>query len=314
MPGLCPSGRPILFNQLRHHVFNIYFRRISEKDLLRYRLFLPCDFGNQYLLSQRRHLLILPGIVIRPVLPRFVLRLFLCGFLFVRRRFRLLLSLGHLPSGYLSHRYFFRGMLLQKFLHALRQLLLKVKGVKLAHVHGFDLDIFNVLARNLLSGIGKDIFFDTEFVVVLLLRLRARFLLDRSSLGHNLRFTDITAVFDLVIFHLLLFGQGLVKLFQLKRLEHVFPFSKPQEHLVTFFNTLGFQSDPVIEIGKLIRPLLTIVSLFKLLENRNPLFQADLLRLIKLILKNVPSRVLRRQLHKFFVVFNGLHIFFQFDG
>ena len=118
----------------------------------------------------------------------------------------------------------------------------------------------------------------------------------------------------LLIFRFLLLCQGLVQLFQLQRLQNISAVRKPKEHLITFLYTFGLKSYPVIKICQFISPLLTVILFLQLLQYCNSLFQADFLCLIKLILKNVSARVLRRKLHKFLIVFDCLHIFFQLNG
>ena len=92
--------------------------------------------------------------------------------------------------------------------------------------------------------------------------------------------------------------------FQLHGLHHVFSFAKPQDQLVAFLHTFGRKPDPVIQICQFVGPLFPIILFLQLFQNGDPLLQPHVLRLVKLILKNIFSAVVRRDLFKILVIFH----------
>ena len=93
-----------------------------------------------------------------------------------------------------------------------------------------------------------------------------------------------------------------MKQLQLHRLQHVFPFPKPEDQFVTLLHAFGRKPYPVIQISQFIRPFLPVILLLKLLKNRNPFLKPHVLRLIELILKDIFSAVIRRDLFKILII------------
>ncbi len=102
--------------------------------------------------------------------------------------------------------------------------------------------------------------------------------------------------------------------FQFQSLDHISAFPKPEKHLIAFFYAFGSQADPMIQICQFIHPFLPGLTLLELLENRNPLFHAHILSLVKSVLQYISAGILRRYLYKFLIIFNRLHILFHLDG
>ena len=105
-----------------------------------------------------------------------------------------------------------------------------------------------------------------------------------------------------------------MKRFKLHGLHNVLSLSKPENQLVTFLNTLGRKSHPMIQIRQLIGPFFPIVLFLKLLQNGNPLFQSYVLCLIELILKNISAAVIGGNLHEILIIFNRMNHVAHPDG
>ena len=118
----------------------------------------------------------------------------------------------------------------------------------------------------------------------------------------------------MVVFRLLARCQRLVEHFQFHCLNDIFALTKPEDQLIALLHTACCQTDPVIQIGKLIRPLFPVVPLFQLLEHADALLKPYILRLVQLILENVTSGVLRGDLHKLLVIIDRLYIFLCLDA
>ena len=105
---------------------------------------------------------------------------------------------------------------------------------------------------------------------------------------------------DAVIFRLLLRCQRRVCPLQLQRLPHIFwLFSCDQ--LVAEFRAPRVESAPVVKRRQLINPLVLKYTFLELLQHGRLLIQADILRLIQLVLENEAPRIPRRHPDEFVV-------------
>ncbi len=95
--------------------------------------------------------------------------------------------------------------------------------------------------------------------------------------------------------------------FQLHRLHHKRSVSKPEYDIVTLLRALGGQTNPVIQIGKLICPLFLIIFFLQFLKDLDPLLETRLLRFQNAVAQRVDTVVFGRQLRKSFVVLDRCH-------
>ena len=182
---------------------------------------------------------------------------------------------------------------LHQLLHARGELFLQIDGIVFSYIHGFHLDVhFLSLRSRLFPG--------ALFRRILLQLLRHLQPLSAHHVGVKL----------------LLLGRRkrLMKRLELHGLHHIFPFSKPENQLVTFLYALGRKPHPMIQIRQLIGPFFPIILLFEFLKNSNPFLKPHILRLIELILKDISSGVVRRDLHKILVIFNRMDHIAHPDG
>ena len=105
-----------------------------------------------------------------------------------------------------------------------------------------------------------------------------------------------------------------MKHFQLQCLHDEFALSKPEVHFIALFYTFRGQPDPVIQICQLISPFFSVIMLLQFFQNRNAFFQADILRLIQLILQNISSCISGSNTDKFLVIFDCLNKLAHFYG
>ena len=115
------------------------------------------------------------------------------------------------------------------------------------------------------------------------------------------------------IFALLFVGQGLVQAFQLQCLGDIFSFAEPQDQLITFLHTFAYLAHSVIQISQLVGPLFPVIVSFQLLQNADPLLQADILCFVQLILQNIFSGISGCNLYKFLIIFYCLYKLSHFN-
>ena len=215
------AAAAVLGFQLRNHVLNIDFLRISEKHFFgalfpgnrRPGIFELSHFRPGFFLCHRR-------------LYFFKTNRFLIGiYLKVRSGHRLINLRFEKGFRVVLQRYVFfrlrraifvlrfrRGFVLllsrqlQNFFHAFRQFLLKINGIILADIHGFNLNIHLVLWRYFLRIVGKNIFLEAELVVVLILRFIFRRFLDFLLVNGIIGGDKAPRLLHLLILQLLVFA------------------------------------------------------------------------------------------------------------
>ena len=230
---------------------------------------------------------ILPGILRFRRLPGWLLINLPCIFRLLMCR----LCINLLLRCLCGRRSYSRGCLppfLHQLLHARSKFLLQINGIVFSHIHGLYLDVHLLSVpscRFLLRPAGR-----------------------RSILLRLFRYSQSLSAHHIGV-KLLLLGRRkrLMKRLQLHGLHHIFSFSKPEDQLVTFLYAFGRKSHPMIQIRQLIGPLLPVVLLLKLLKNGNPFLQPHILRFIELILKNISTAVVWRDLHKILIIFNRMN-------
>ncbi len=112
------------------------------------------------------------------------------------------------------------------------------------------------------------------------------------------------ALIPAVILFLLRWCQRLIFHLEFHSLIDIFSFIKPQDQIVTFFQTLCRQACLLVQFCQFISPLFDILCLFESFQSLNLLVDRRSLRTQDLITENKFIRILRRNLLKVIIIIN----------
>ncbi len=215
------AATAVLGFQLRNHVLNIYLLRISKKyffgalfpgnrrpgifELPHFRPGFFLYYGRLYFFKMNRlliriHLNIRTGHRLINLCFEKSLRIVLQRYVFFRLRRAIFVLRFRRRLALLLSRQF------QNFFHAFRQFLLKINGIILANIHGFNLNIHLVFRWYFLRIVGENIFLEAELVVVFILRFIFRSFLDFLLVNSIIGGDKAPCLLHLLIFHLLVFA------------------------------------------------------------------------------------------------------------